>query len=256
MLFKTSLTQVFLLFAAHLLTQTLACGPLPDAQSHPRNADDGSHSDPGYPAYPYSDPGDDTPSDPLTKGYFINHLCINVRNTTESINWYNRAFGLRLMFTMHVSEHFSISYMGHSHGGRNGTGYQTADEINREKNNIEGLIELINIDAPSWNLPAGIDTPNTFSHIGMVVPDVAATQKHLESIGATIYKAWNETFVLDGPFADAAGLKNIPLDEISQDERDMIEKVLGPTNRPLIFVADPDGNIIEVQNQEGSALVQ
>lgn len=29
-------------------------------------------------------------------------------------------------------------------------------------------------------------------------------------------------------------------------------KTLGPINTPLLFVADPDGNVIEVQNQEES----
>ena len=34
-------------------------------------------------------------------------------------------------------------YMSLSHGGKNGTGYQTGEELTREKNNSEGLIEFI-----------------------------------------------------------------------------------------------------------------
>ncbi len=246
MLLKASLAPA-LLIAGHFFTQTLACGPLPHQV-------DGA-SEGGNVTYPYSDPGDDIASDPATTGYFINHLCINVRNATESINWYTKAFGLRLMFTMHVSEHFSITYMGHSHGGRNGTGYQTSEELNRQKNNIEGLVEFLHLDVPSWDLPAGLVVPNTFSHIGMVVPDIGATQARLEAMGANIYKGYNEPFVLDGPFADAAGLSKASLEEVSQEERDQILQILTPVNAPLIFVADPDGNIIEVQPQVGSELV-
>lgn len=114
MLLNLSLSPALLL-AAHCITQSWACGPLPP---RPKSLE---HR--GKAIYPYADPGDNKPSSPATTGYFINRLCINVRNATESINWYNKAFDLRLMFTLHVSEHFSISYMGHSHGGRNGTGY-------------------------------------------------------------------------------------------------------------------------------------
>lgn len=159
------------------------------------------------------------------------------------------------MFREQVSEHFSISYMGHSHGGRNGTGYQTSDEMNREKNNIEGLIEILSLEHANWDLPAGIKVPNTFSHIGMTVPDIKATQARLESIGANIIKGHGEPFKLDRPFADAIGFTQAG-DEISKEEIDIIMKTLVPLNAPLIFVADPDGTIIEVQNQEGSEVVQ
>lgn len=229
-----------LLVAVHYFTQALACGPLP----HQAERTDMK----GETTYPYTLAGDGAAPDPVTMGNFINHLCINVRNLTESVDWYNRAFGLRLMFTMQVTEHFSISYMGHSHGGHNGTGYQTSEELNRQKNNIEGLIEFIHVDIPDWNLPSGLKMPNTFSHIGMVVPDIVATQGHLESIGANIKKSHNEPFVLGGFFADGSGLPD-DLSVVTQEERVTIEQVLMPVNTPLIFVADPDGNIVEVQPQ-------
>lgn len=41
-------------------------------------------------------------------------------------------------------------------------------------------------------------------------------------------------------------------DAISQEEIDTVMKILVPINTPLMFVADPDGNSIEVQNQQGS----
>jgi hypothetical protein len=45
--------------------------------------------------YPISELGADLPSDHSTLGYFINHLCIKVRNATESVEWYGKVFGLR-----------------------------------------------------------------------------------------------------------------------------------------------------------------
>ncbi|KAK4901727.1 hypothetical protein LTR27_001499 [Elasticomyces elasticus] len=239
MLLKTSLAPL-LLVSINFFTQSWACGHLP------KRADNGT--DGGEVTYPYADPGDDLPSDPATTGYFINHLCINVRNATRTIDWYNKAFGLRLMFTMHVSEHFSISYMGHSHGGRNGTGYQTSEEINRQKNNIEGLIEILSLEYPGWDLPSGLRVPNTFSHIGMVVPNITDTQARLEAMGANILKAAGETFTIDGPFADGSGFTQAG-DAISQEEIDVIMKTLVPLNTPMMLVADPDGNVVEVQNQ-------
>lgn len=238
MLFIASIIPT-LLIASCSFTQTWACGPLP----HHLEAREGDE-------YPISKPGDDTPSNPATKGYFINHLCINARNATETIDWYTQAFGLRLMFTIQVSEHFSISYIGHSHGGRNGTGYQTSDDMVFEKNNREGMIEILSLEFPDWNLPAGIKVPNTFSHIGMVVPNITDTQSRLESMGANIIKAAGAPFSIDGPFADASGF-TLAGDEISQDERDLILKTLNPLNSPFIYVADPDGNIVEVQSQDG-----
>lgn len=246
MLLKPTLAPTLLL-AAHCITKTLACGPLPN---HAKR----STSDTDEITYPYPDPGDDTPSNPATTGYFINHLCINVRNVTESIAWYKAAFGLRLIFTLHVSEHFSITYMGHSHGGHNGTGYQTADEMNREKNNREGLIEMMSVSSPRWALPAGIETPNTFSHIGMVVPNITDTQARLEAMGANVLKGYGEETEIDGAFGFATGFTQAG-DAISEEEIAAIKQVIDPLNAPLVFVADPDGNIVEIQNQEGSGVV-
>lgn len=244
MILKASLTPV-LLMASCILNQAWACG-LPDQISRRTESNNSSEIE-----YPFSIPGDDVPSDPATKGYFINHLCINARNATETINWYTQSFGLRLMFTLQVSKHFSISYMGHSHGGRNGTGYQSSAVLASEKNNREGLLEIISLEYPVWDLPAGIKIPNTFSHIGMVVPNITATQERLESLGANILKAAGEEFTIEGPFADATGFTQAG-DAISKEEKELILKTLVPINTPLMFVADPDGNIIEVQNQEGS----
>src|SRR3954467_13395473 len=93
--------------------------------------------------------------------------------------------------------------MSHSQGGRNGTGYQSSQIMALEKNNNQGHLEITSLNNPNWNLPAGIKMPNTFSHIGMVVPNITATQERLESLGANILKASGQEFIIEGPFADA-----------------------------------------------------
>ncbi|KAI8233343.1 Lactoylglutathione lyase [Colletotrichum sp. SAR 10_96] len=205
--------------------------------------------------YPYPELGTDDPADYATTGYFINHLCINVKNLTASVDFYSNVFGLRKIFTLHVTEHYSITYMGHSHGGKNGTGYQTTLELNREKNNAEGLIELIYVDVPVNNIEAGIERPNTFAHIGMVVPDIKAMQSRLDDLpDVNVMKKYGESLPMGGKVSGATGLPAEVLDQLSSAEKKQIEAALAPNTEPLIFVADPDGNLIEIQPQEGAAL--
>ncbi|KAK5047811.1 hypothetical protein LTR84_006476 [Exophiala bonariae] len=203
--------------------------------------------------FPQSIFGSEDPSDPGSLGYFVNHLCINVRNATESIDFYSKTFGFRHIFTLRVTEHFSISYMGHSHGGKNGTGYQSVAELNREKNNAQGYLELVSLSVPGWDLFASAKIPNTFAHIGLVVPDIEKTQKRLEDIGANIVKSFGEVPTIVGPVANATSLGD--LSELDQSEIDAILAALIPSNTPLIWVADPDGNLIEIQGQDGFGVV-
>lgn len=230
-----------ILVVPNMIAQTWACGP-PSRQV--------KRAEGGEVEYPWFSEPDDTPSDVATTGYFINHIGINVRNVTESIDWYKKAFGLRHMFTEHVSEHFAIAFIGHSQGGRNGSGYQTNEELNRQKNNMDSLIEMVQLDFEGWNLPSGLKAPNTFSHIGMLVPDPADTQARLEAMGANIVKGAGETFKMEAWFADGTGFTQAG-DAISPEEMETIMKSLVPLNTPPLYVADPDGNMIEVQPQEG-----
>ncbi|KAF5004154.1 hypothetical protein FDECE_9368 [Fusarium decemcellulare] len=205
--------------------------------------------------YPFPEMGTDEPADFATNGYFINHLCITVKNLTASVDFYNSVFGLRKLFTLHVTEHFSITYMGHPHGGKNGTGYQTALEMNREKNNAEGLIELVYADVPVNNIDSSTQRPNTFAHIGIVVPDTEVMQARLDTLPhVEVVKPYGEPIPLGGEVAGATGLSVEVLAQLSEEEKKAISAVLDPTNLPLIFVADPDGNLIEIQPQEDAAL--
>ncbi|KAH7126372.1 hypothetical protein B0J13DRAFT_679676 [Dactylonectria estremocensis] len=231
-----------LLAASNFISPSLAC-----IRSVPSN---------GTVEYPYPELGTDAYADPETTGYFINHFSLNVMNLTASVDFYSQIFGLRKIFTLHVSEHYSITYMGHSHGGKNGTGHQTADELNREKNNSEGLLELIHLDVPGNDLPASTKTANTFGHIGMVVPDIEATQKRLEAHpGVEIVKGFNEDMKLPSDVATSTSLSPEMVALLDPAEVAFIMAVLAPATKGLIFVNDPDGNMIEIQPQEGAALV-
>jgi len=109
--------------------------------------------------------GTDGPADPATTSYFINHVGLVVSNLTATRNWYSEVLGMRHVFTVDLSSEYSskctifqqgngtilkncvnfgvVMYMGHSQAGRNGRGYQTGDELERNKNNLGGLVEFV-----------------------------------------------------------------------------------------------------------------
>ena len=87
--------------------------------------------------------GDSAPQPPATVGYNLNHLAIVVPNLTATMDFYVNALGFREIFTVPMGNKASFSYLGYPQGGRNGTGYQTAQEMAREKNNADGLLEVI-----------------------------------------------------------------------------------------------------------------
>ncbi|KAF4995968.1 hypothetical protein FDECE_12629 [Fusarium decemcellulare] len=222
-----------------LASQALACGgPLP-------------RSDDNTSEYPKNVIGSDAPADPATIGYNLNHFCLNVRNLTASIDFYSRIFGMRELFQLHVTEHYTISYMGHSHGGKNGTGYQTAEELNRDKNNAQGLLELIHIDVPDNLLPPSGEQPNTFGHVGMIVPDIEAAQKRLDTFpDVRVLKRTGAPLAFGTEIANATSLSPAVVAQLDPAERAVLLKTLDFLNSPLIYLTDPDGNLVELQPQD------
>ncbi|RBQ65451.1 hypothetical protein FVER14953_12093 [Fusarium verticillioides] len=164
------------------------------------------------------------------------------------------------MFTLYVSKTYSITYLAHAHGGKNGTGYQTALELNREKNNAQGLLEIYYLDIPTKNIESSSQHPSTFAHIGLVVPDAQKTQERLEAMpDIKIVKKYGEKFTQltdDLVIGPAVGLPPAVVAQLSLEEREAIVEGLGGGVDPLIFIVDPDGNFIEIQGEEGADLVQ
>jgi catechol-2,3-dioxygenase len=96
------------------------------------------------PPFVYTE-GNDPPADPATKSYFSNHIGLLVSDLTATRQWYSDVLGMRHIFTVDVSPSYSVMYMGHSQGGKNGSGYQTGQEMARDRGNLAGLVEFI------WN---------------------------------------------------------------------------------------------------------
>ncbi|KAH8587444.1 Glyoxalase/Bleomycin resistance protein/Dihydroxybiphenyl dioxygenase, partial [Bisporella sp. PMI_857] len=203
--------------------------------------------------FPQLIPGSNEPADPATTGFVLNHFALNVNNITRSIDFYTKVFGMRLIFNFRATEKLSIAYLAHSHGGKNGTAYQTVSELNRNKNNMEGLIELLHYDDPAESLDPSTKAPNTFSHIGFVVPDPVKVERRLNDYGAEIIKGigglpTDENLEI---IANSYGLGN--LFRTNREEAIAILTLLTksvPGANETIYVLDPDGNFIEVQPQE------
>ena len=228
---------VRVLFLACIPALALACG------GHTVRRDSQS-DDAGFPKV---EKGSDDPADYATTGYVLNHFALNVKNMTRSLEWYRDVLGLRLIFNFRATEKLSIAYMAHSHGGKNGTGYQTVSEMNRLKNNMEGLLELIHYDDPDADLVASTVKANTFSHYGLIVPDVPAAQARFEKLGVNILKKAGVGGDLQGPIAEAYGLGSVF--EKDPAEAEKIEKALLATGgQDFVIITDPDGNMIEVQS--------
>ncbi|KAM0217443.1 hypothetical protein ACHAQD_007422 [Fusarium lateritium] len=210
--------------------------------------------------YPYPVLGTDEASDISTTGYFVNHLAITTNNLTASIEFYSNVLGFRKLFTLQLSKTYSLTYLGHAQGGRNRTGYQTALEMNREKNNAQGLIEICYVDVPVKNIESASQRANTFGHVGFVVPDTKALQERLDTMPhINVIKKFGEPFVnldIDSVFGPAVGLSRSVVAQLSLEEREAIVKGFGHSVVPLIYLTDPDGNFIELQPPEGVKLEQ
>jgi lactoylglutathione lyase len=224
------------LFLAFIPAMALACpGHIP--------RDDNANAT----GFPRVEAGTDEPADFATTGYVLNHFSLNVKDMTRSVKWYGDVLGLRLIFNYRATEKLSIAYLAHSHGGKNGTGYQTVREMNRLKNNMEGLLELVSYADPDASLVPSTVKVNTFSHYGLIVPDVLAAQARFEKLGVNILKKAGVALDLKGPVAEAFGLGSVW--EKDPSEAETIAKALLSTGgQDFVTIADPDGNMIEVQS--------
>ncbi|KAF5609902.1 lactoylglutathione lyase [Fusarium subglutinans] len=193
----------------------------------------------GQHMYPYLVLGTDSPPDWGTTGYFINYFAISTRNLTASLDFYSRVLGFRKMLTLHVFKTYSITYLAHAHGG---------------------LLEIYYLDIPNKNIESSSQHPNTFAHIGLVVPDAQAIQERLETMpDVKIVKRYGEKFtditddLVIGP---AVGLPSSVVAQLRLEQREAVVQGLGHSVDPLLFIVDPDGNFIEIQGEEGADLVQ
>jgi lactoylglutathione lyase len=183
-------------------------------------------------------------SDPETTSYFINHMALTVNDLNRSLDFYTSVFGMRHMFTYQLTEHVSFTYMGHSAGGRNGTGYQTTEELIRYKNNGYGRIELVHLSTPKKEMPGPDVLPSTLNHIGIIVPNTTATQERLQKKNVRILKKVGESMPKDGPLANPYFLGDAS--KLHPKEFATFQDMMTEVNKFNIFALDPDGNLLEI----------
>lgn len=93
--------------------------------------------------YPNFIPGNDGPADAATLGYTLNHHALLVKNLTTTRDFYGDVLGMRHIFTFELNPKWSLMFMGHAQGGKNGTGFQDAETLGLERGNREGLLEFL-----------------------------------------------------------------------------------------------------------------
>lgn len=190
--------------------------------------------------------GDDGPADVETLGYTVNHFALLTHNVTATKQFYGKVLGMRTVFSYGAGTPYEVLYMGYSHGGKNGTGFQTGEELFAQKNNIEGMIEFLYVEdcGQTANFTPSTQRINSFSHIGLIVPDINATQARLEQYGARILKPANEPISVESSAAKAFGFASN-----TAAARKALKGVQGIGFDSFILAADPDGNMLEIQPQ-------
>lgn len=231
----------------HFLFTTLflsfQCTPPTSAQECPPTS--GQDYPPGFTL------GTDGHASAATKGFWINHTGLNVRNLTASKAFYGSVLGMRHIFTIQYTDHFSLTYMGFSQGGRNGTGFQTGEELLRIKNNAGGMIKLLHFSASESETVVPTERTTTLSNLGLVVPDLKEAEKWFEEHGVkTVKKRGVNTLPGD---SDVAVSFNIgPESTSNQTEVEELVEGLQTTDfGNIVFIEDPDGNLFEVIEQNG-----
>ncbi|KAL2864494.1 VOC family protein [Aspergillus lucknowensis] len=191
------------------------------------------------------------PADQETRGYYIYHAGLNVRNLPASKHFYGKVLGMREMFTIDYTPSFSLTYMGFAQGGRNRTGFQTGQELTRDKNNSGGMVKLFHFKDTENELLPSTRKPNTFVNLGLVVPDIVATQKRLDHYGVKTIKRHGQT--TSAPDSGLANATNIGPESGATVEQvnAVIEGLLTTDFEHILFAEDPDGNMLEIVAQNG-----
>jgi lactoylglutathione lyase len=194
--------------------------------------------------------GNDGPAPAATLGFAINHIGLVTKNLTGMKHFYGNILGMRLLFDAHVTPEFTVTYLGFAQGGRNGTGYQTGAELLRDKNNLSGLIELVQFNVSDDNPQASTQRTNTFGHVGLIVPDLKKAQRWFEAKGATIIKKTGVPITAHtGRMQNAFGIGEFAGEHFAAKEALVkAQSIIG--FETFLVLEDPDGNLVEIQQQD------
>jgi lactoylglutathione lyase len=194
--------------------------------------------------------GTDGPAPPKTLGYALNHMGLITNNLTAMKTFYGSILGMRTLFDVTLTPEYTVTYMGYAQGGRNGTGFQTGTEMTTSKNNMYGLLEIVEFSVSDDRVVASTQRTNTFSHVGLVVPDVVEAQAYLEGAGVEILKGVGVPITeFEGAVPNALGVGGFAGAHLEAKRR-LVEAqgLIGWEN--FLLLRDPDGNLVEIQQQD------
>lgn len=194
--------------------------------------------------------GNDGPAPLPTLGFAMNHIGLLTTNLAAMKSFYGEILGMRLLFDAHITPEYTVTYLGYSQGGRNGTGFQSGTELAAAKNNLYGLLELQQFNVSDDRLIASTERTNTFGHVGLVVPDIVKAEEWFRLKGVRILKSVSEPLKdYTGPVPNAFGLGSFAgLHLAAKKALIDAQGLIGLDH--FLMIADPDGNLVEIQQQD------
>ncbi|OQE45904.1 hypothetical protein PENCOP_c001G08290 [Penicillium coprophilum] len=194
--------------------------------------------------------GTDGPAPEATRGFALNHIGLLTINLSAMKHFYGTILGMRTIFDAQVTPEYTVTYMGYAQGGRNGTGFQTGAEMTAAKNNMYGLLELVQFNVSDDRLVASTERTNTFGHVGLVVPDVVEAQTYLEALGVRVLKRVGQAVEdFTGPVPNSMGIGEFA--GLHLAAKRALVKAQGLIGFEMfLMVTDPDGNVVEIQQQD------
>ncbi|KAF1975004.1 hypothetical protein BU23DRAFT_441469, partial [Bimuria novae-zelandiae CBS 107.79] len=178
--------------------------------------------------------------------YSISHLSLVTSNLTRAIAFYEQGLGLQHIFTYNPIPKYHIAYLGH-----NTANFTSCAEFTQRKNEVKGLVEFIYLEGATNKPLSTMQKPNTYSHFGLVVPDVKVAEERIITLGGKVIKGTGEELdVTNNELTNAYELGVEAIGSLQEGELEAIaEAFRDPSTGATAssFVADPDGNLIEIQ---------
>ena len=138
--------------------------------------------------------------------------------------------------------------MTHQAGGRSQTGYQTNAEMVREQSHRQGRLGLLYNSHPQAiaALEPKPGVVKNFSHIAITVPDLQTALEHFKKQGIKIFSGPEDAVQANDPLLSTMGAGSM---ESGSAEAEGLVGFFSMIKKDLVFLQDPDGNLIEVMAQ-------
>ena len=148
---------------------------------------------------------------------------------------------------------YQIAYLGYPQKNPN-TGYQTAEEMLTHQKKTAGLLEILYLSDPqSGTRPTpSTKVPTTFGHLGFIVPDIIATEARMCEHDVPVLNGVEEPLDFGnekgGEVACAFGLGSGVV-RGRAEAMAVLQGISGLGFGRFLLVKDPDGNLVEIQEQ-------